>query len=79
MFGEEGEISNIYQFGWYEWVYFWETTAKFPFPVYVLGRCLGPSKNEGTKMTQWVLKRNGQIFPRIIIQRLTQEEWSREI
>ena len=22
-FGEEGDISNIFQFGWYEWVYFW--------------------------------------------------------
>ena len=39
-FGEEGDISNICQFGWYEWVYFRETTAKFPFPARVLGRCL---------------------------------------
>ena len=36
-FGEEGDISNICQFGWYEWVYFWETTAKFLFPAHVLG------------------------------------------
>ena len=26
-FGEERDISNICQFGWYEWVYFRETTA----------------------------------------------------
>ena len=26
-FGEERDISNIFQFGWYEWVYFRETTA----------------------------------------------------
>ena len=31
-FGEEGDISNICQFVWYEWVYFCETTAKSPFP-----------------------------------------------
>ena len=46
-FGEEADISKICHFGWYEWVYFWETTAKFPFPAHVLGRCLGPDKNEG--------------------------------
>ena len=55
-FDEEGDISNICQFGWYEWVYFWETTVKFPFPVHVLGQCLGPAKNEGNAMTQWILK-----------------------
>ena len=79
MFGEEGDISNICQFGWYEWVYFRETTAKFPFPAHVLGRCLGPAKNEGNEMTQWVLKQNGQIFPRRTMRRLTPEEWAREI
>ena len=62
-FGEEGDISNICQFGWYEWVYFWETTVKFPFTAHVLGRCLRPAKNEGNEMTQWVLKQNGKIFP----------------
>ena len=62
-FGEEGDISNICQFGWYEWVHFWETMEKFPFPAHVLGRCLGPAKNEGNEMTQWVLKQNGKIVP----------------
>ena len=54
-FGEAGGISNICQFEWYEWVYFRETTAKFPFPAHVLRRCLGQYKNEGKEMTQWVL------------------------
>ena len=45
-FGEEGDISKICQFGWYEWVYFRETTVKFPFPAHVLGHCLGPANNE---------------------------------
>ena len=78
-FGEEGDISNICQFGWYEWVYFWETTSKFPFPAHVLGRCLGPAKNQGNKMTQWVLKQNGQIVPRRKMRRLTPVKWAREI
>ena len=78
-FGEEGDISNIFQFGWYEWVYFWETTAKFPFPAHVLRRCLGPAKNEGNKMTQWFLKQNGKIVSRGTIRHLAPEEWSRVI
>ena len=49
-FSEEGDISNICQFCLYEWVYFRETPGKFPFPLYVLGRCLGPTKNEGNEM-----------------------------
>ena len=78
-FGEEGDISKICQFGWYEWVYFWQTTAKSPFPAHALGRCLGTAKNEGNEMTQWVLKQNGKIVPRRTMRRLTPEEWAREI
>ena len=77
-FGEEGDISNNFPFGWYEWVYFRETTAEFPFPAHVLGRCLGPAKNEGKEMTQWVLKQNGQIVPWKKIRRLTPEKWARK-
>ena len=46
-FGKEGDISNICQLGWYEWVYFREITAKFPLTSHVLGSCIGPSKNKG--------------------------------
>ena len=78
-FGEEGDISNICQFGWYEWVYYQETTSKSPFPAHVLGHCLGPANNEGNKMTQWVLNQNGKIVPRRTMRRLTPEEWARKI
>ena len=78
-FGEEGDISNICQFGCYEWVHFWETTSKLPFPAHVLGLCLGPAKNEGNEMTQWVLQQNGQILPRRTMRRLTPEERAWEI
>eukprot|EP00957_Ditylum_brightwellii_P181442 13821166-Ditylum_brightwellii.AAC.1 len=33
--------------------------AKFSFNREVLGRVLGPAKVEGNKMTQWILKSNG--------------------
>ena len=77
-FGEEGDISNICQFCWFEWVYFRETTGKFPFPSHVLGRCLGPTKNEGKEMAQWVLKQNRQTVPRRTMRKLTQDELIRE-
>ena len=60
-FGEEGDISNICQFVWYEWVYFRKITGTFPYPSHVLVRCLGPAQNEGNKMSQWVLKEHGKL------------------
>ena len=60
-------------------MYFWETTATFPFPAHVLGQCLGPANNEGNEMTQWALNQNGQNFPRRKMRRLTPEEWARKI
>jgi len=74
--GEMGDISNLCQFGWYEWVYFRQHTARFPHQKEVLGRCLGPTRDEGNEMAQWVLQQNGQIVPRRTLRRLNQEELS---
>ena len=63
-FGEEGDISDICQFGWFKWVYFRVTTGKFPSLSHVMGICLGPANNEVNAMAQWVLKQNGQILTR---------------
>ena len=63
--GEESNISNICQFAWYEWVYFYDdsSTSKFLFPKARQCRFLGPENNEGNEMTKWVLKQNGQVVP----------------
>jgi hypothetical protein len=61
--GSEGDISNLCQFGWYEWCYYRENTNKFPFNKEVLGRVLGPAKGEGNEMAQWILKANGNVVP----------------
>ena len=74
--GEMADISNLCQFGWYEWVYFCQHTAQFPQKEEVLGRCLGPTKDEGNEMAQWILQINGQIVPRRTLRRLRQEELS---
>ena len=76
--GEMADISNLCHFGWYEWVYFRQHTAKFPYRKEVLGRCLGPTKDEGNVMAQWVLQINGQIVPRRTLSRLKQEEMSND-
>ena len=61
---EEGDISSLCQFGWYEWCYYCEQTAAFPHNCEVLGRVLGPARGEGNEMAQWVLKANGRVVPR---------------
>ena len=73
-FGTEADISHICNFGWYEWVYYRTQSAQFPFQKECLGRCLGPTKNEGNIMAQWILKENGKVVPRRTLRRLTPAE-----
>ena len=75
-FGESGDISHLCQFAWYEWVYFYDdsSAARLPFLKAMLGRVLGPAKNEGNEMTQWYLKSNGKVVPRRTVKRLTAEQ-----
>ena len=42
--GDEGDISSLCQFGWYNWCYFCEDKISFPFHKELLGKVLGPSK-----------------------------------
>ena len=72
--GEEGDISSLGQFAWYEWCYFQEHTARFPHNQEVLGRVLGPACGEGNKISQWVLKANGSVVPRRSVLPLHQSE-----
>ena len=61
---EEGDISSLCQFGWYEWCYYREQAAAFPHNHEVLGRVLGPARGEGNEMAQWVLKATRMVVPR---------------
>jgi hypothetical protein len=61
--GNEGDISNLCQYKWYDWCYFRNQKEKFPFNREILGRILGPAKGEGNEMAQWVLKANGNVVP----------------
>ena len=62
--GDQGDISNLCQYKWYDWCYFCEQKESFPFNREVLGRVLGPAKSTGNKMAQWILKANGNVIPR---------------
>ena len=72
--GEEGDISSLCQFGWYEWCYFREHKAAFPHQKEVLGRVLGPSRGEGNEMCQWILNPHGLVVPRRSVRPLTTAE-----
>ena len=74
MAGDEGDISHICQYAWYEWCYFREQKAAFPFNKEVLGRVLGPARGNGNHMSQWILKANGQVVPRRTSRPLTVAE-----
>ena len=74
--GDQADISNLCQFGWYEWVYYWDSTATYPHQKECLGRCLGPAINEGNEMTNWVLAISGQVIPRRTLRPLTPGELS---
>ena len=74
-FGTQPDISSICQFDWYEWCYTrQETNTQFPYQKEVLGRVLGPCKNEGNEMTQNVLTQSGKIVPRRTCRPLTLAE-----
>ena len=55
-FGEEGDISNVFQLKWYEWDYAIYVDAKFPNQAQFLCQVLSPTKNDGNKMAQLCLK-----------------------
>jgi hypothetical protein len=71
---EEGDISNPRCYNWYEWCYFRDQGAKFPFNKEVLGHVLGPARTEGNEMAQWILKSNGEVVPRQSHRPLNTEE-----
>ena len=74
-FGVQGDISNLCNFAWYDWCYYREESNNlFPKQKELLGRVLGPSKNEGNKMAQNILNVHGNVLPRRSLRCLTQAE-----
>ena len=72
-FGAQGDISNICNFGWYEWVYY-RDHGSFPENKEKLGRVLGPVPNKGNEMSQAVLTSRGTVIPRRTLRKLRRVE-----
>ena len=77
--GEQGDISNLCQFDWYDWCYYRErSNVQWPYQVEKLGRVLCPTKDESNTMAQYVLNDLGKIVPRRSIRPLNAEEMHSE-
>jgi hypothetical protein len=72
-FGLTADISNLCNFGWYEWIYY-RDHGVFPVNKEKLGRVLGPLKNEGNEMAQAILTSGGKVIPRRTIRKLRDDE-----
>ncbi len=52
-------ISNITEFGWYDWVMFRDNEPSYPDDKLILGRYLGPAIDTGSALTAKILISNG--------------------
>ena len=72
--GDEGDISNLCQYVWYEWCYFQDQTGAFQNNKAVLDRVVGPARGAGNEMAQCILKANGRVVPRRSLRPLKVDE-----
>ena len=59
MLGSTVNISNLCQFGWFDWVMFRDSVSTFPDYTHILGRYLGPAIDVGSALSAKIIKRNG--------------------
>ena len=72
-FGSQKDISNICNYGWYEWIYYRDDSS-YPENKEKLGCILGPLANEGNEMAQAILNSNARVITRRTIRCLTTVE-----
>ena len=74
MNGEKTNITQLCEFGWYDWVYVHDNAVTYPDDKWVLCRWLGPSIRVGPALCAKLLKGNGQRVYRLSYQHLTEDE-----
>ncbi|CAJ1941748.1 unnamed protein product [Cylindrotheca closterium] len=74
MTGQTANIGPWCDFQWYQWVKYYDETAKFPDDKMSLGRYLGPSPGIGSLLTGKILKHNGNYHHTSTFRALTSEE-----
>ena len=79
VFGEEGDISVLGDFTFYEVVYYFDHKVAYPLAKERMGRYLGPSTGVGNEMCSWVLKTNGKVVARRTIRPLNTVEKTSEV
>ena len=74
MTGQTADISNIYEYDWYEWVMFLDNVTSYPEDRRTLGRYLGPAIDVGSSLCYKILKADGNISCRTTVRSLTLKE-----
>ena len=71
MSGETSDITTFCEFGWYQWVYFRDTSVTFHGGKLVLGRYCGPSIDVGPALNSNIPRKNAQQLHRSTYRSLT--------
>ena len=74
MSGQTGDISNLCEFEWMQWVMYYQPTASYPDDKMFLGRWLGPAIDVGSAMTYKILLPSGNFVSRSTVRPLTPVE-----
>ena len=74
MKGETANITHLFEFGWYDWVYIRDNAVTYPNDKLVLGRWLGPSTDIGPALCAKILKENGRCVCRSSYRHLSEHE-----
>ena len=75
MTGQTADILPLAEYGWYEWVKYFDYTSKEE----ALGRWLGPADDSvGSAMTSKILMKNCRIYITATLRPLSQDEWDNE-
>ena len=72
--GQTADISPFVEFGFYDWIKWWDANSAYPEPKERLGRWLGPAIDVGPALTAKVLKSNGQVIYVSTYRALTDDE-----
>ena len=73
---ETSDITTFYEFWWYQWVYFRDTSVTFPGDKLVLKSYCGPSIDVGPALNYNILRKTGQQVHRSKYRALTPDELS---
>ena len=74
MNGETTNITQLCEFGWYDWVFIHDNAVTYPDDKWVHGQWLGPSIGVGPALCAKLLKGNGQRVYRLSYRHLTEDE-----